>query len=201
MMDHDPTGTGANEPPATDATGLLLAATAGDRGALDAMMPLVYAELHRLAAGYLRRERADHTLQPTALVNEAYLRLVNQRRVDWHNRAQFLGLAAGMMRRILANYARDRAAAKRPGVDRERISLSLVEDASPGSDVELIAVDDALERLSALDARKARVVELKFFGGLTTEETAEVLQISRATVEREWSFARAWLFDALGGSR
>jgi RNA polymerase sigma factor (TIGR02999 family) len=172
---------------------------AGDRGELDAMLPLVYEELHRLAAQYLHRERADHTLQPTALVNEVYLRLVKQRRVDWRNRAQFLGVAAGMMRRILANYARDRSAAKRPG-DRGRVSLSLAEGEPSGPDVDLIAVDDALERLAKVDARKARVVELKFFGGMTTEEIAEVLAISRATVEREWSFARAWLYDAVGGA-
>lgn len=185
-------------PSQNDATQLLIAAAAGDREALDAMLPLVYQELHRLAQSYLRRERTDHTLQPTALVHEAYLRLVNQRHVDWRNRAQFLGLAAAMMRRILLNHARDRAAAKRPA-DRERVSLSLIEDAStPAPAVDLIALEEALERLAADDARKARVVELKFYGGLTTQEIAEVLAISRATVEREWSFARAWLYDALG---
>jgi RNA polymerase sigma factor (TIGR02999 family) len=180
------------------ATQLLLAWGTGDRQALDQMLPLVYQELHRLAAHYLSRERPDHTLQPTALVHEAYLRLVNQRDVDWRNRAQFLGLAAGMMRRILVNYARDRAAAKRGGA-REQVSLSLVDAPSGGADVELIALEEALERLAALDPRKARVVELRFFGGLTMEDVAEVLSVSRPTVERDWSFARAWLYDAIEG--
>jgi RNA polymerase sigma-70 factor, ECF subfamily len=181
------------------ATQLLLSWSGGDRLALDQMLPLVYEELHRLAALYLSRERPDHTLQPTALVNEAYLRLINQRQVDWRNRAQFLGVAANMMRRILVNHARDRAAEKRAG-DRERVSLSLVELSSNPSDVDLIALETALDKLTALDERKARVVELRFFGGLTMDEVAEVLEISRATVEREWSFARAWLFDAIEGT-
>jgi RNA polymerase sigma factor (TIGR02999 family) len=180
------------------ATQLLLAWGAGDRQALDQMLPLVYEELHRLAALYLSRERPDHTLQPTALVHEAYLRLVNQREVDWRNRAQFLGVAAGMMRRILVNHARDRAASKRGG-GREQVSLSLVDAPSGGQDIELIALEDALEGLAVLDQRKARVVELRFYGGLSMEEVAEVLEVSRATVEREWSFARAWLYDAIEG--
>lgn len=180
-------------------TQLLLAWNAGDRQALDEMLALVYEELHRLASSYLSRERPDHTLQPTALVHEAYLRLINQRDVDWRNRAQFLGLAAGMMRRILVNHARDRAAAKRPG-GRDRVSLSLVDLSSGAPDVDLIALEEALDKLAANDARKARVVELKFFGGLTADEIAEVMEISRATVEREWSFARAWLYDAIEGT-
>jgi RNA polymerase sigma factor (TIGR02999 family) len=186
------------DPAPDSATQLLLAWSAGDRQALDQMLPLVYDELHRLAAQYLGRERSDHTLQPTALVNEAYLRLINQRRVDWRNRAQFLGVAANTMRRILVNHARDRAAAKRPG-GRERVSLSLVEISSDASEVDLIALEDALTRFAALDSRKAKVVELRFFGGLTMDEIAEVLEISRATVEREWSFARAWLYNAIEG--
>src|SRR5450432_893319 len=157
------------------ATQLLLSWSGGDRLALDQMLPLVYEELHRLAALYLSRERPDHTLQPTALVNEAYLRLINQRQVDWRNRAQFLGVAANMMRRILVNHARDRAAEKRAG-DRERVSLSLVELSSNPSDVDLIALETALDKLTALDERKARVVELRFFGGLTMDEVAEVLE-------------------------
>ena len=177
-------------------TQLLIAWTAGDRGALDQMLPSVYEELHRLATSYLARERPDHTLQPTALVHEAFLRLIDQREVDWRNRAQFLGVAAGLMRRILVNHARDRVAAKRGG-PQERVSLSLVDTPSEPPDVDLIALEDALERLGTMDARKAKVVELRFFGGLTTDEVAEVLRVSRATVEREWSFARAWLFDAL----
>jgi RNA polymerase sigma-70 factor (ECF subfamily) len=172
-----------------------------DKQGLDQMLPVVYDELHRLAAQYLSREATGHTLQPTALVNEAYLRLVDQRRVDWRNRAQFLGLAANMMRRILVNHARDRAAQKRGG-NAQQVSLSLVESPSGRPDMDLIALEGALERLAAMDERKSRVVELKFFGGLTTEEIAEVLQISGATVEREWAFARAWLFDAIeGGDR
>ena len=170
-----------------------------DKRALDQMLPVVYEELHRLAVHYLSREGTGHTLQPTALVHEAYLRLVDQRRVDWRNRAQFLGVAASMMRRILVNNARERAAQKRGG-GREQVTLSLVESPSGRPDVELIALEDALKRLSQLDPRKGRVVELKFFGGLTIEEIAELLQISGATVEREWAFARAWLYDAIEGS-
>jgi RNA polymerase sigma factor (TIGR02999 family) len=180
------------------ATQLLRALTDGDRNALDDMVPLVYAELHRLAAHYIDGERPGHTLQPTALVHEAYLRLINQRQVEWRNRAQFMGVAASIMRRILINHARDRAAHKRGG-KAVQVSLSLVEAAAAGPSVELIDLEQALEQLNALDPRKARVVELKFFGGLTMDEIAEVLDISRATAEREWSFARAWLFDALEG--
>ena len=191
-MTHPDTGAGA-------ATRLLLKFSGGDRNALDEMVPLVYDELHRLAEHYLGAERPDHTLQPTALVHEAYMRLINQREVNWQNRAQFMGVAAGIMRRILINHARDRAAGKRVG-HREQISLSLVEVSATGSEVELTDLEDALLRLHAIDARKARVVELKFFGGLTMDEIAEVMEISRATVEREWSFARAWLFNALGGT-
>ena len=181
------------------ATQLLLAFSGGDRNALDEMVPLVYDELHRLAEHYLGAEREEHTLQPTALVHEAYMRLINQRSVDWRNRAQFMGVAAGIMRRILINHARDRAAGKRAG-NREQVSLSLVEASAAAPQVELIDLEDALERLHSMDSRKARVVELKFFGGLTMDEIAEVVGISRATVEREWSFARAWLFNALGGT-
>jgi len=169
-----------------------------DKQELDQMLPIVYGELHRLATQYLSREVTGHTLQPTALVNEAYLRLVDQRRVDWRNRAQFLGVAAGMMRRILVNHARDRSAGKRGG-NAQQVSLSLVDAPSGRPDVDLIDLEDALDRLAAQDERKGRVVELKFFGGLTTEEIAEVLQISGATVEREWAFARAWLYDAIEG--
>jgi len=191
-MTNPDAGTGA-------VTQMLLAFSGGDRNALDQMVPLVYDELHRLAEHYLGAESEGHTLQPTALVHEAYMRLINQRTVDWRNRAQFMGVAAGIMRRILINHARDRAAGKRVG-NRAQISLSLVEASTPGPDVELTSLEDALQRLNTLDARKARVVELKFFGGLTMDEIGEVIGISRATVEREWSFARAWLFDALGGA-
>ena len=171
----------------------------GDRHVLDAMLPEVYAELRGLASLYLNRERPDHTLQPTALVHEAFLRLADQRKVHWRNRAQLLGLAAEMMRRILVNYARDRAAAKRGGNAR-RVSLSLAEDALQQADVDTIVLHEALERLEQLDRRKGRVVELKYFGGLTNDEIADVLGISGATVEREWKFARAWLYAAIEGT-
>jgi RNA polymerase sigma factor (TIGR02999 family) len=174
------------------------AARAGDRQALDAMLPEVYTELRALAARYLRRESEGHTLQPTALVHEAFLRLVDQRKVDWTNRAQLLGIAAEMMRRILVNYARDRTAAKRGGGGR-RVSLSVVEDSLRQADVDMLMLHDALQKLEQIDQRKGRVVELKYFGGLTTDEIAEVLGISGATVEREWKFARAWLYDAMSG--
>jgi RNA polymerase sigma factor (TIGR02999 family) len=180
-------------------TRMLLDWTTGDERARDEMLPLVYHELHRLAMWHLGRERRDHTLQPTALVNEVYLRLVDQEQVDWKNRAQFIALAAVMMRRILVSHAREKLAIKRGGYA-QRVSLSGIEVAGRAPDVDVIELHDALDRLAALDARKGRVVELKFFGGLTTEEIAEVLQVSAATVKREWSFARAWLYDEMGGS-
>ena len=161
-------------------------------------LPLVYDELRRLARACLARERSDHTLQATALVHEAYLRLIDQRQVDWKNRAQFVGVAVVMMRRILVNHARDRAADKRGG-EAERVSLSLVDALGETPSVDLMALHDALVALAAIDARKSRVVELKFFGGLTIDEMAEVMALSPATIEREWSFSRAWLYDALSG--
>jgi RNA polymerase sigma factor (TIGR02999 family) len=188
------TGTTARD----DVTRLLVDWGKGDRAAHEQLLPLVYSELRRLAGAYMRRERPDHTLQPTALVHEAYLRLVDQQRVDWRNRAQFVGLAAMMMRRILANHARDRAAAKRGG-EAERVSLTLAGEVLRRPEVDALALHEALDRLAALDARKSQVVELKFFGGLTTEEIAESLALSPSTVEREWSFARAWLYDAIAG--
>ena len=169
-----------------------------DRRALDAMLPEVYDELRAIAQRYLRREGEGHTLQPTALVHETFLRLVDQRKVDWANRAQLLGIAAEMMRRILVNYARDRAAAKRGG-GRERVTLSAIEDTLRQGDLDMLMLHDALERLEQLDPRKGRIVELKYFGGLTTDEIGAVVGISSATVEREWKFARAWLYDAMGG--
>jgi RNA polymerase sigma factor (TIGR02999 family) len=170
----------------------------GHEQARDELMPLVYDELRRLARGYLARERCDHTLQATALVHEAYLRLIDQRQVDWTNRAQFLGVAAVMMRRILVNHARGRAADKRGG-GAERVPLGLADDIGTAPTVDLLAVHEALHELEATDARKSRIVELKFFGGLTTAEIAEVMGLSPATIERDWSFARAWLYDALAG--
>ena len=198
LLPQDATGMTDNGSAQGEVTRWLIESAKSDKEGLDRMLPVVYAELHRLASQYLTRESAGHTLQPTALVNEAYLRLVDQRRVDWRNRAQFVALAANMMRRILVNHARDRVALKRGG-DAEKVSLSLLESPSGQPDVDLIALEDALAQLAALDERKSRVVELKFFGGLTTEEIAEVLQISGATVEREWAFARAWLFDTIEG--
>ena len=181
-----------NASPPDSVTQLLIRSSRGDRAALDEMLPLVYGELRRLANYYLKKERRGHTLQPTALVHEAYMRLVDQRQVDWKNRAQFFGLAAEMMRRILINHARDRMAAKR-GSDAQRVSLSAIAEFTPKRDTDLVDLDEALNQLTAMDERKSRIVELKFFGGLTTEEIAEVLQVSVATVKREWSLARAWL--------
>jgi RNA polymerase sigma-70 factor, ECF subfamily len=172
--------------------------TAAEAGAkAEDLMPQVYDELRRLAANYLRQERPGQTLQATALVHEAYLRLIDQRQVDWMNRAQFVGVAAVMMRRILVNHARGRAADKRGG-EAERVTLSLAHIGEAPS-VDLIALHEALDTLAAIDARKSRIVELKFFGGLTTAEMAEVMELSPATIEREWSFSRAWLYDVLAG--
>jgi RNA polymerase sigma-70 factor (ECF subfamily) len=173
-------------------TRLLERWSGGDRAALDELMPLVYDELRRLAGNYLRRERADHTLEPTALVNEAYLLLVGQRSTRWQNRAQFIGVAANMMRRILVSYARAHNAAKRGG-QHFTVSLGEADRFGERPDVDLLAVHEALERLAAIDPQQARVVELKFFGGLTIEEAAEVLGVSHTTVETDWKMARAWL--------
>jgi RNA polymerase sigma factor (TIGR02999 family) len=189
-------------PSARDAvTRLLVDWGHGRDQARQELVPVVYDQLRRIARAYLRRERAGHTLQPTALVHEAYLRLVDQRELDWRNRAQFVSLAAVMMRRILVNHARDRAAAKRGG-DARRVSVSLAAEALQGQqDVDLMALHDALDRLAAVDERRAHIVELKFFGGLTIDEIAAALDCAPATVERDWKFARAWLFDALAGPR
>ncbi len=174
-------------------TQLLINWNKGDRSALDEMLPLVYDELRRIAVRYMNREKSEHTLQPTALVHEAYMRLVDQKQVDWKNRAQFFGVAAEMMRRILVNHAIQKQTDKRGG-DALRVTLSDANELSNESDTNLIALDEALTRLKEFDLRKSRIVELKFFGGLTTAEIAEVLQVSVATIEREWSLARAWLF-------
>lgn len=175
---------------------LLKQAQSGNKAALDELLPLVYDELRRLAAYHLQRERSDHTLQPTALVHEAYLRLVDQRAVDWQNRAHFFGLAAEMMRRILVNHALARQAAKRGGHE-TRISLDEVLDWAEQREVDFVALDGALEKLTVLDPQQARIVELKFFGGLSVEEIATLLSISTATVKREWRMAKAWLFQQL----
>ena len=176
-----------NEP---DLTALLRDANRGDRIALDRVMPLVYAELRRLAASYLREERSNHTLQPTALVHEAYLRLTSQRDVAWQNRAHFFGIAAQMMRRILVDHARKRQAVKR---DAAAWRVSTAEFDASENAPELLALDRALEELQQIDSQQARIVELRFFAGLTVEETAEVTGISPRTVKREWRTAKAWL--------
>jgi RNA polymerase sigma factor (TIGR02999 family) len=164
----------------------------GDKGALDKLLPIVYEELRRRAARYLQRERPDHTLQPTALINEAYLRLIDQTNVRWQNRAHFFAIAASLMRRILVDHARKGHAAKRGGHDvKLQVEEALV--ASKERDVNLVVLDEALTRFAEIDQRKTQVVELKFFSGLTTEETAEVLGVSPATVRHDWSLAKAWL--------
>lgn len=180
---------------AVDPTELLKKATDGDDKAVSSLMPLVYDELRRLAASYIRRERPGQTLQATALVNEAYIRLISERAHNFQNRTHFLAIAALSMRQILVQRARRRDAAKRGG-DPERITLDerLLPAGSAGpGDVDVLALDAALERLAALDERQAKVVELRYFGGLTVEETADALGISSATVKRHWTLARAWL--------
>lgn len=177
-----------------EATRLLQSWNKGDTGALDRLIPLVGDELRNLAAQYLKRERPNHTLQPTALVNEAYLRLIDQREVRWQSRAHFIGVAAQMMRRILVDHARHRDRVKR-GSGRQRVSLdealTMTDERTEG----LIALDEALTALAALDARKSRVVELKYFGGLSVDEMAELLQVSTMTVMRDWKMAKAWLYQ------
>lgn len=175
-----------------DVSDLLVDWGQGDQEALNKLIPLVYDELHKLASRYLRRERRDHTLQTTAVVHEAYLKLVNQRDANWENRVHFFAVAAQVMRRILVDYARRHHASKRGG-DLYKLSLdeALVTSEEKGAD--LLALDEALERLAAIDPRQSRVVELRIFAGLTLEETAQALNISPSTVRREWSMAKAWL--------
>jgi RNA polymerase sigma factor (TIGR02999 family) len=173
-------------------TQLLIKWRNGDQTALDELAPLVYSELRRLARYYLRAERPEHTLQPSDLVHEAYLRLVDEKGIDWQGRAHFFGIAAVRMRHILVEHARSRRAAKRGG-DEFRLSLSKADRLAEKRDVNLLALDEALRRLEALDPQKSRIVELRYFGGLTIEEAAEALRISPATVKRDWSMARAWL--------
>ena len=186
--------------PREDVTALLRQWSDGRQDALDRLLPEIYAELRKLASSYLRRERSDHTLQATALVNEAFLRLVDQRAVQWENRAHFFGIAAQMMRRILVDHARAHGAAKR-GDGQAPLALDEALVAAPSSNVDVLALDEGLTRLAALDPQPARVVELRFFGGLTMEETAVALRISPATVGREWALAKAWLYAELSGHR
>lgn len=179
-------------------TRLLKAWNESDRRALDALMPSVYAELHDLAQATLRRERRNHSLQATALVNEAYLRLVDQRQVDWRNRAHFFGAAANIMRRILVDHARRRRADKRGGWA-TMVTLDEALDAAQGRDIDVLALDDALDQLATVDPKQSQLVELRFFGGLNITEAAEVMRLSPATLKREWRTARMWLRRELGG--
>jgi len=181
----------------TEITELLVGWSNGDQAALDKLMPLVERELHQLAHRYMRREQDGHTLQTTALINETFLRLVDQNRVRWQNRAHFYGIAARIMRRVLMNYARDRKRDKRGG-GAYKVSLSEADALSEQRSVELVALDEALQKLSAFDERKGRVVELRYFGGLSVKETAEVLNVSQITVARDWDVARAWLAREMG---
>ncbi len=184
--------------PGRDVTELLVNWSNGDQQALQELTPLVYDELRRLAGRYLRRERPDHTLQSTDLVHEAYLRLIDQRSVRWQNRAHFFAIAAQLIRRILVDHARSRHALKR-GAAPLRLTLDEALASSQGHDLDLVALDEALQNLARLDTQQSRIVELRFFGGLSIEETAEALRISPATVKRDWTTAKAWLYRDLGG--
>lgn len=179
-------------PSSHEVTQLLVAWGNGHEAARDQLMPLVYDELHRLAHQYMNRERPGHTLQTSALVNEAFVRLVDQKDVHWQNRAHFFGIAAQMMRRILVDYARNRRYAKRGG-SAQQVSLNEALIVSEERSAEVVALDDALKRLATMDGRKSQIVELRFFGGLSIDETAEVLGVSPGTVMRDWTLAKAWL--------
>ncbi len=179
-----------------EVTGLLLAWSEGEQTALEKLMPLVYAELHRLAKRYMRREHAGHTLQTSALVNEAYLRLIDARSVRWQNRAHFFAVSAQIMRRILVDFARAKQNLKRGG-GAQQVTLDEGLVISPESGADLLALDEALERLALLNERQSRVVELRYFGGLNEDEVAEALKVSARTVRSDWSLARAWLYREL----
>ena len=187
-----------DEVPQAEITGLLKRWQAGDRQALDEVTPLVYRELHRMASRYLSRERSDQTLQSTALVHEAFLKLVDQRRVDWQSRSHFFGLAARLMRRILVDHARHTRRIKRGG-EWQKIQLDdAPELGSSGADpADLITLDRAMQELEELDPRQCRIVELRFFAGLNVEETADAMKLSPATIKREWTIARAWLYQRM----
>ena len=182
--------------PTESVTKLLIELSNGDRDAVDLLLPVIYDELRKLAANYLRRERPDHTLQPTALVHEAYLKLVDQTRVNWQNRAHFFGVAAQIMRRLLVDHARKHSAEKR-GQDFQKLSLDEDIDRAVERSAELIALDDALKALAVLDQQKARMVELRYFGGLSIEETADVMGVTPTTIKRHWRMARAWLYGEM----
>jgi RNA polymerase sigma factor (TIGR02999 family) len=187
-------------PSTHEITQLLVAWNNGDRVALDQLVPLIHTELRRLARRHMAAERAGHILQTTALVNEAFLRLIDWKNVQWQNRAHFFGLAAQIMRHILVDFARAQAREKRGG-GALRVSLSEANRIASEKSTDLVALDDALQALEKLDARQARVVELRFFAGLSLEETAEALRVSVGTVRRDWSLAEAWLYRELGGER
>ena len=180
-----------------EVTRLLLAWNAGDRAALERLMPLVYAELRELAKRHFRKERPGHTLQPTAVVHEAYFRLIDQTRVTWKNRGHFLAIASQAMRRILIDHARGRGAEKRGG-EVEKVTLDVaIASPEPAREVDILALDEALERLKALDGTQAQIVELRFFGGLTIDETADVMETSPSSIKRDFRSAKAWLFREL----
>jgi RNA polymerase sigma-70 factor (ECF subfamily) len=181
-----------------DITALLLKWNSGDPAALDRLTPLVYEELRRLAKSFMRNERPDHTLGATALVHEAYLKLVDERQVDWRGRSHFFGAAANIMRRLLVDHARKRLASKRGSGVKEAVPMG--KDPLQTTDEDLVALDEALGKLGEIDERKSKVVEMKFFAGMTSQEIATVLAISDATVERDWKMARAWLIQALTSS-
>jgi RNA polymerase sigma factor (TIGR02999 family) len=182
-----------------EVTGLLVAWKNGSPEALDELIPIVYSELRRLASRELRGERRDHSLQPTALTHEAFIRLFGARRISWQNRAHFFAVASQLMRRVLVEHARNRRAAKRGGAP-TRVVLNEATQPAEAADVDVIALHDALNELEKVDSRQSRIVELKYFGGLKNEETAEVLSISPATVKRDWSVAKLWLRRALEGA-
>jgi RNA polymerase sigma factor (TIGR02999 family) len=182
--------------PRHDVTLLLARWTDGDEAALQQLLPIVHDELRRLARRQMAGERPGHTLQPTALVNEAYLRLVNLKQMQWQDRAHFFAMSARLMRRILVDFARSRGYQKRGG-DAQRVSFTQALGVAEGQPTDVVALDDALEALARVDERKSRVVELRFFGGLSVEETAEVLNVSRETVKRDWTFAKLWLLRQL----
>ena len=184
--------------PSQNVTQLLIGWSKGDKEALDSLLPLVYEELRKQAARYLRHERVGHTLQTTALIHEAYLKLVDQKNVHWQNRAHFFGIAAQLMRRILVDHARTKKRAKRGGSD-IRVSFNDANLMGQARDLDIVALDEALSRLAQVDPQQSRIVELRFFSGLTVEETAEVMSISPATVKRDWSMAKAWLHREISG--
>ena len=185
--------------PSNQVTELLIRWRGGDKAALDSLMPLVYTELRRIANHYLQGERSDHTLQSTALVHEAYVRMTQQSLPQWQNRAHFFAVAAQLMRQILVDHARSHRASKRGG-DVYKLTLEEAEEQPKVLDVDLVALDEALKSLAIMDAQQSRVVELKFFGGLSLEDTAEVMGVSASTVKRDWTTARAWLFRELNRS-